>query len=978
MRANDLNLFVFWAKLPRRKEEFPPTKFHPLLCHMIDVAAVIEHLWENILPDTLRHRFATDLSLPTEAAGKWLALLAGLHDLGKLSPKFQFKHEAEVLYKANDSLLHQFYLDTNGLRCRNDAYHQWVTALELPHILSVKPFGVGMRSAKRFGEILGGHHGAFPSSLQLVELEKYQSQCIGGGIWKKARHELTLLLANILEVPLDAKPQSTVEQIESNAFAMMFAGLVSVADWIGSNTDYFPLAAIRINQVPLINAQNYLCDSRERAEIALERLGWHGVPTLAHPAAKLDFNQLFAYLAPQAGEIKPNELQQAVIDCTNDLRAPCLAIIEAPMGMGKTEAAMFLADRWSIAPERNGFYFALPTQATSNQMYGRILRFLQHRLPHERVNFQLLHGQASLSAELVMRFKVEHTYDDKTRNRGEGSVAAEEWFMHRKRGLLSQFGVGTVDQILLAALQTRHFFMRLFGLTGKTIIVDEVHAYDTYMTTLLERLLEWLAALDCSVILLSATLPTEKRQTLVAAYQRGCGHQDDVEIPGADYPRLTFTVATGAQAKSLKDAQKNTPASIVEIPSRELLIKWINGELPELAVNEFPLGEQLQRALAAGGCAAVICNTVDRAQKMYATLKDHFARSKRRYGSDEPEVFLFHARYLFKDRERLEKEVLWRFGTRGDIVDFGDEGARQGKHIVERPFRTVLVATQIIEQSLDLDFDLMVSDFAPVDLLLQRSGRVHRHSKNPRYELPSPTLWLCRPRIIKDIPRFDDGTEAVYDHHVLLRSWLALMDLAKDTDEMDEMRIRLPSDIETLVEAAYKSRACPEELSEEMRARWGETEQQQRATFESHKSQASVKSLPPPTYRNHIGGFSQQEFEEDAPEIHQAHQALTRLGDSVQVVCLYGTKARPYFDAARTQSIDPTREPIKEDAVRLLRHALSLSLKGLVHTLRDEAVPSGWKNSPLLRHHRLIALDEPPNGYKLTLDAERGVVVEKE
>ena len=231
-----------------------------------------------------------------------------------------------------------------------------------------------------------------------------------------------------------------------------------------------------------------------------------------------------------------------------------MVIIEAPMGEGKTEAAMYLADRWASTYGVDGMYFALPTQATSSQMFSRIRSFLEGRYKGETVQMQLLYGHASLSAEFQRMRRDSHRvlsprYGDAEDVGQSGEVIAADWFTCRKRGLLSPFGVGTIDQALLAVLRTGHFFVRLFGLSQKTVVIDEAHAYDVYMTTLLERLLEWLGALGSPVVLLSATLPRNRRQALLSATpsereessSRNCRLRNTPAYPGqreaASWPR---------------------------------------------------------------------------------------------------------------------------------------------------------------------------------------------------------------------------------------------------------------------------------------------------------------------------------------------------------------------------------------------------------------------------------------------------------
>lgn len=241
------------------------------------------------------------------------------------------------------------------------------------------------------------------------------------------------------------------------------------------------------------------------------------------------------------------------------------------MGEGKTEAAMYLADYWSGNLGQQGHYFALPTQATSDQMFARVRQFLTRRYGSGLVNLQLLHGHASLSAE----FEALRQRGDQvllpcigvTEEAKREGVIAAEWFTHRKRGLLAPFGVGTIDQALLAVLQTRHVFVRLFGLSHKTVILDEVHAYDAYMTTLLERLLEWLASLGTSVVLLSATLPRKRRHALLDAYSKGLeGNIEGLSSDGP-YPRITWLSHRQVKVEQLQASKRSR---------KSIRLQWVN------------------------------------------------------------------------------------------------------------------------------------------------------------------------------------------------------------------------------------------------------------------------------------------------------------------------------------------------------------------------------------------------------------------
>jgi len=168
---------------------------------------------------------------------------------------------------------------------------------------------------------------------------------------------------------------------------------------------------------------------------------------------------------------------------------------------------------WNKASGHKGAFIALPTQATSNQMFTRLNEFLQKSDDGPKTQLVLVHGRALLSEKYQeLRFNATFGSDS------DEKTVAEEWFSYRKRGLLSPFGVGTVDQVLLSVLHTKHFFLRMFGLAGKTVIIDEVHSYDLYTGTILDHTLRWLSALKANVILMSATLPTERLKRLISSY----------------------------------------------------------------------------------------------------------------------------------------------------------------------------------------------------------------------------------------------------------------------------------------------------------------------------------------------------------------------------------------------------------------------------------------------------------------------------
>lgn len=864
MKSNllDDNLFIFWAKTSHASERLPRA-YHPLLCHMIDVAVVTLLMGEKVLSKAAKKRIARSLGLSTdkeglELAGRIVAWIAGLHDLGKASPPFALRgvyEKGRQTYKLLDLYDEKVFGEkkTGLIKEAKCAPHGFVTASELPKILC-EDFGFSSDLANCIATMIGGHHGIFPSSGHINDMSL--QACSGKQAWRDARRKLALALRDLLGVPKEIS--SLTKSSLDNATTMILTGLVSVADWIGSNTEFFKCEVEDFTKEFSIDPEGYLQKAERQAREALTTFGWLGWSEQNSPTT---FANLFPLIeTPRHLQTTSEKLAEGTLQSSG------IVIVEAPMGEGKTEAAMFLADHWNAVLNQRGCYFALPTQATSNQMYERVKDFLERRFPEANVPLQLLHGHASLSAEFLTSLdegKKLHTlmlqgiYDEDTLHKHDDgctpNVVAAEWFTYRKRGLLAPFGVGTIDQALMSVLQTKHVFVRLFGLSHKTIIIDEVHAYDAYMSTLLERLLEWLAALQSPVVLLSATLPKQKRDALLRAYRRGLEGDENV-LSDLDkevtYPRISWATKDKSGVIVIDTSKQNT---------RTLYLEKID--------ESKPLAERLKEALKDGGCAAVICNTVKRAQEVYQILsEDPFFQGNA--SDDLPKLDLLHARFRYCDREKREQRTCDRFG----------KPDKDGNNI-NRPDRAVLISTQIIEQSLDLDFDLMVTDLAPVDLILQRAGRLQRHNRKTRPKRfdGKPTLWICEPQKDADgVPKFVHRKKIIYDKHILLRSWLALR---------GKGQIEIPGEIENLIEFVYDTRKpC---FDESLKEQWDNTQRQMTDELRKKKANAKTYRFTSPNDADLFEAFN-LELAEDSPEKDATLQARTRDDEmpSVSVVIL--------------------------------------------------------------------------------------------
>jgi CRISPR-associated endonuclease/helicase Cas3 len=445
----------------------------------------------------------------------------------------------------------------------------------------------------------------------------------------------------------------------------------------------------------------------------------------------------------------------------------------------------------------------------------------------------------------------------------------------------------------------------------------------------------------------------------MAAYRAGLG-LDRAEVSEREtrYPRISWLTAQASGALY-------APASPAQ--SRSVRLDWIDLDLPGRVEALTVLADRLKSALSEGGCIGIICNTVRRAQETYRFLSRYFDSVAE---DGAPVVDLLHARFPFEEREARQERVLRRFGPPGHAVRSGP-----GAMGPTRPRQAVLVATQVVEQSLDLDFDLLISDFAPVDLLLQRLGRLHRHRRHRPGPLLSAAVWLGRvPPDEGGYPQFG-AAETVYDSHVLLRSWLALS--GRD-------HIRLPDDIDVLVQEVYADggevRAA---LSQPLRALWKRTYEQQVRAQEQSEQEARARWVKPPWSGVPLAMFLPSPGEEDAPDLHPAHQALTRLAEpSVAVVLLYETLSGPARDPEGREMVDLSRSPGTQEAVNLLRQSVTLTDRRLVHVLRQQPVPPSWHRSPLLRHHRVVVLAADGTArfgrHTLRLDTDLGVSIEAE
>ncbi len=899
-REGDLErVNLLWAKV----NPSSPNDYHPLLWHLLDAAAVSRAMWEDVTCDAARLTVSAGLGVSVEKAGSAISTITALHDIGKATPFFQ------GLSVGRMEALREAGFSEAGSDPKPPFRHGLATAAVLRQLL-MKGQVLGalpLSTAKLVLYSAGAHHGIFPRTDRIVQ---FSSRWLGDRAWDSARKAIVQTVADIVGNDLT---DCVVGPTCAGMVQAFVSGFISVSDWIASCEDFFPY------HTDEIDPSDYYDLSIQKAHNVFRELKW---ARLTPGDPNMGFRDAFRGIGV------PYPLQLESERLGHQICGPCLVMIEAPMGEGKTEAALFIQKMLVERAGASGSFIAMPTMATANQIFERVRKFLvENGDKGTALNLHLLHGQAVLSRQYKL-MRQGATLDDDPDSR----VVAEEWFTYKKRGLLAPYGVGTIDQVLLGVLPTKHFFVRLSGLAGKAVVFDEVHAYDTYTSDLLIETVRWLRAMGSSVILMSATLPESKRKELVDAW---AGKSTPLEA--SSYPRITVAYADDIETRCF-ESSRGTDA----MRSGGVEIEWADFDINAIT-------KILVNRLSSGGSAAVICNTVRRAQEAYRGLRE-------RLGVSGVSVSLFHARYPFEERESRENECL---------KDFGKAHAEHDKG-------KVLVATQVIEQSLDLDFDLMISELAPVDLLLQRIGRLHRHMRSSR---PSP---VRTPRIIVLNPGSDENgvpdfgsSEKVYERAVLLRTFGALH---------GRQEIRLPEEIYDLVKAVYDG---PLTLPDEWMTSYTKAvgDMSDRNARDEYKARAATISSPSSSEIWESAVIELDESEESHPTV----RAMTRLSmPSVKLICLFSDGAGVYFDRGMGDRVVPRSVDNEAYLAKLLGRTVATDDQRVVRALRDSNDEQGiadrvLRGSKVLTFERTATSGEwvhELGGVRVILDDDLGLMIE--
>lgn len=773
----------------------------PLAQHLADTSNIAGLLYEHWLSEGQKQLLILSLEKSSAETTKNLVqFLAAVHDLGKATPVFQItsgsNRELDQCLLAK--LTQVGFTGINDLRLTKSGETKHAAAGQI----LLQNFGVNSQLAT----IVGAHHGIPANQLPTESLltgypaHFYQDENPHSQLYQQWSN----LQQDIFSWALKANNFSSVDDLPSvsQPAQVILWGLLVMADWIASNHDYFPLLTIDEHQV---------VSGTARIETGFRK--WRQ-SQLWFPSEIIDIGKIYR----QRFAFQPQAWQLALAQIINQTQDPGMVIIEAPMGSGKTEAALITAEQLAAKTGRSGVFFGLPTQATSNGIFPRIKSWLENLATssNDIYSLRLVHAKAALNKDfrsLAQGIDADNSGDHNgnhgnntnSSNSSDNSVIVNQWFAGRKTSSLDDFVVGTVDQFLLTALKQKHLALRHLGFSKKVVIIDEVHAYDAYMSQYLQQALRWMGAYGVGVIMLSATLPAATRVELLKSYLEGKTKLVARESVGDvkknlysnAYPLITYTDNT--QIKQFAP-QFNQAAN----ESKQVVVHKISDD---------ELVGTVAKLINPAGVVGVIVNTVARAQELAKLLATEFGDSM---------VELLHAGFIATARIDKEKDLLTTIG----------------KNSTTRPQQKIIIGTQVIEQSLDIDFDVLITDLAPMDLLLQRLGRLHRHKRERPAQHRQHQLFVLN---CHHHWEFEQGSVAIYGNYLLARTEYYLPAI-----------INLPQDISPLVQKVYAKEALPK-LSEAKQSQYDDFATKHQNKIASKKDKAGCFQIDKPVFQAKFG-----------------------------------------------------------------------------------------------------------------------------
>lgn len=887
----------------------------PLVAHLIDTKNVMQWLYNNWISEGTRKILQQNMS--SDDVQKLVGFLGFFHDFGKSTPAFQYK-QSFPRHKDLDEDIEENLNRAGFSSIQMDNYR----IRKSPHPIAGETLLESFGLNESIGSIIGGHHGLPPKrDLTYNQLTTYASNLWGRDRDTKIQDEWKSVQNNLFQYGLEVCDYHNIKDIPEVTLpqAVILEGMLIMADWLASsekltnysNVSLFPL-------IPLEEDFDSL-NMKDRYQHAIQNwdISDQWMPEKVASVAE-QYRLRFNFV--------PRPVQKEMSEIISQSSDPGLIIIEAPTGIGKTELALTAAEQLAFKQRKTGLYMGLPTQATTNAMFSRVKNWLDSMAKEQAAHpdIKLLQGKAKFNKSYTNLPYAENIYDDT-----DGDVVINSWFAGKKSSL-SHFAVGTIDNLLLTALKQKHLFLRHLGFSDKVVIIDELHAYDSYMSSYLEKAIKWLGAYHVPVIALSATLPKEKRNDLLKAYLKG--KYGNPKIKASDnwehnesYPLLS--ILDGNKLEQVSDF------SIVNDENKTINVVRFKG-------NEEEIINKAVAEIEDGGIAGVVVNTVKRAQDLARLVPENI------------EVLLLHSAYLAPEREKIEERLQANIG----------KGAT-------RPKKMIVIGTQVLEQSLDIDFDVLFTDIAPIDLIIQRIGRLHRHKISRPTHLAKPTVYITG---INSYGDYGKGNEFIYEKYLLMK-----------TDHFLTDKINIPKDVSPLVQQVYDPDVDMDikDISDS------------KAKFEKDlkksKKKARVFQIGNPNKKgknNLFGWLSDGQI--NVNDDNHAAACVRDIKETIEVILLRTTSEGTFLmDGRNIEEVNS--EEIAGQTIRLPFAIVncSKSKDPIDKTIREletnmQSLHNKWKEDIWLRGSLALELNENNlttlNGFNLKYSSKLGLMYEKE
>lgn len=843
MPSNQLK--SLWAKKSVNKET-GEYRWLPLLTHLYDTKYTIISLYTDWLSTSQQELLA--INGDKYAGQRVIEFIAFLHDCGKATPAFQTKSGYDHNYDLDEALLDKL-ADTGFTGLSVDMLTE---SRKSPHAMAGEAILKNLGVNPTIGAVIGGHHGKPLDGISTateneedhtsnyLQTDKKSSEQVN---WKNVHKELLdLALSECGYASVDNLPQLTQPQ------AIIIEGLLIMADWLASSeeTKYYDRNAknedikdedkdneyvddqhyVHKQMFTLVDLDTTFDDINEH-ELERAKTAWNNW----NVSDKWTPDDIDSEPYKTRWGFTPKPIQSMITNRIEATTDPGMIIVEAEMGIGKTEIALLASEQLAYKTGKSGLFFGLPTQATSNMMFGRVVKWLEYLSDNndEEYLMRLATGNAGFNSE-YMAMTDANSVDQENK---ESGVYTNSWF-NGKKSILLDFTTGTIDNLLQMGLKQKHLALKHLGLSRDVVVIDEAHAYDSYMNSFLYEALEWLGTYHVPVIVLSATLPIAKRNDLLNSYYHGKYGRKltrDGAVPD------NFANEQGYSLLSILDGKQ--VSQYHDFPVNEN--KYIQVELMDDDDNK--LVDSTLQNISNGGVAGIIVNTIKHAQSIADQIPD-----------DIPHILL-HSSFLSTDRKKIEDEITSRLGK------------PTGKNINDKlrldKYKYIVIGTQVLEQSLDIDFDVLYSEIAPIDLLLQRVGRLHRHQRTRPQELENPKFYVFGIQ-----PNHEYGNSKYIYPNYLLRK----------TEDLLTSELVLPRDISTLVNEVYSTDNDTAEYAELYKAFSQETK------IEQTKAQVFQINNP----RNKVGisihGWLNNQQKVDSEQ--KALAAVRDISEGIEVILL--------------------------------------------------------------------------------------------